>query len=145
MKNRIYTTKVLWSQMDPNQHLRHSAYADIAASARLDLLEAGGIDMTVLAKIKFGPVLFKEELVYRKEVHGVQEITVKSYLKRIERAYSKWAIVSEIYRADSELSCVVTVEGAWIDLKVRKIASLPEEYRTAFLDVPKTEDFQIID
>jgi len=145
MENRVYKTKVLWSQMDPNQHLRHSAYADIAASARLDLLEAGGIDIPVLAKIKFGPVLFKEELVYRKEVHGIQEIRVKSYLKRIERAFSRWAIVSEIYRQDGELACIVSVEGAWIDLKIRKVASLPEEYRAAFLDIPKTEDFQIID
>lgn len=137
----IYTTKILWSQIDSNQHIRHSAYADIAATARLELLRAGGVTLEVLAKEMFGPVLFKEELVYCKEIRGVQEVTVKSFLKRIERNYSKWSIVSEIYREDGELSCIVTVDGAWIDLRLRKVTSLPEKFRTAFLEVPKTEDF----
>lgn len=145
MQEYDYKTKVQWAQLDPNQHVRHSAYADIAASARLELLEKGGVNLAVLAKLKFGPILFKEELVYRKEIFGVQEIYAKCYLKKVERAFSRWSIVTEIYRQDGELSCIVSVEGAWIDLKIRKIASLPEELHEAFLDVPKTADFEILD
>lgn len=143
--NNNYTTKILWSQIDPNLHLRHSAYADIAATARLELLKESSVSLEMLQKDFFGPILFKEELVYCKEVRGVQKLTVKSYLKRVERAFSKWSMVSEIYREDGELSCIVTVEGAWIDLKIRKIASLPEKYRAHFLEVPKTNDFELID
>lgn len=141
----VFKTKVLWSQIDPNLHLRHSAYADIAASARLELLNVGGFSLEMLAHEKFGPILFKEELVYCKEILGVQELTVKTYLKKVERAFSKWSMVSEIYRQDGELSCVVTVEGAWIDLKIRKVASLPEKFRVAFMEVPKTNDFELND
>ncbi|HRO75050.1 MAG TPA: thioesterase family protein [Crocinitomicaceae bacterium] len=141
----VFKTKVLWSQIDPNLHLRHSAYADIAASARLELLDVGGFSLEMLAHEKFGPILFKEELVYYKEILGVQELTVKTYLKKVERAFSKWSMVSEIYREDGELSCVVTVEGAWIDLKIRKVASLPEKFRVAFMEVPKTNDFELND
>ncbi len=141
----VFKTKVLWSQIDPNLHLRHSAYADIAASARLELLNVGGFSLEMLAHEKFGPILFKEELVYYKEILGVQELTVKTYLKKVERAFSKWSMVSEIYREDGELSCVVTVEGAWIDLKIRKVASLPEKFRVAFMEVPKTNDFELND
>lgn len=141
----IFKTKVLWSQIDPNLHLRHSAYADIAASARLELLNVGGFSLEMLAREKFGPILFKEELVYCKEILGVQDLTVKTYLKKVERAFSKWSMVSEIYRQDGELSCVVTVEGAWIDLKIRKVASLPEKFRVAFMEVPKTNDFELND
>lgn len=140
-----YSTKTLWSQIDPNLHLRHSAYADIAATARLELLKNGGVSLEGLAKDKFGPILFKEELVYCKEVRDVQELTVKTYLSKVERAFSKWSIVSEIYREDGELSCIVSVDGAWIDLSIRKIASLPEKYRTAFMEIPKTKDFILLD
>lgn len=143
--NNSYTTKILWSQIDPNLHMRHSAYADIAATARLELLKESSVSLESLQKDFFGPILFKEELVYCKEIRGVQELTVKSYLKRIERNFSKWSMVSEIYREDNELSCIVTVHGAWLDLKARKIASLPEKYRADFLDVPKTDDFELID
>ncbi len=140
-----YTTKILWSQIDPNLHLRHSAYADIAATARLELLKSGGVSLDLLAKDKFGPILFKEELVYYKEVRDVQELTIKTYLAKIERAFSKWSIISEIYREDGELSCIVSVDGAWIDLSIRKIASLPEKYRATFMEIPKTKDFILID
>jgi acyl-CoA thioester hydrolase len=38
--NRIFLkSKVLWSQIDANMHLRHSAYADFAAQARVEMLE----------------------------------------------------------------------------------------------------------
>jgi acyl-CoA thioester hydrolase len=140
-----YTTKILWSQIDPNLHLRHSAYADIAATARLELLKSGGVSLDLLAKDKFGPILFKEELVYYKEVRDVQELTIKTYLAKIERAFSKWSIISEIYCEDGELSCIVSVDGAWIDLSIRKIASLPEKYRATFMEIPKTKDFILID
>jgi acyl-CoA thioester hydrolase len=143
--NNTYSTKILWSQIDPNLHVRHSAYADIAASARLELLREGAVSLEALQRDYFGPILFKEELEYRKEIRDTQVVTVKSFLKRIERNFSKWSMISEIYREDGELACIVTVHGAWIDLKARKIASLPEQYRASFLKTPQTPDFELID
>lgn len=145
VQENIFKTNTLWSQIDSNFHLRHSAYADIAATARMSLLIAGGITFEGLQKAHLGPILFREELFYKKEILGPQELTVKSYLKKIERNYSKWSMTSEIYRNDGELSCVVEVDGAWIDLKLRKIASLPDELKKGIEQMPKTKDFVILD
>ena len=146
MKNEcISKMKTLWAQIDSNQHLRHSAYGDIAASGRLELFEMARFSMDLLTKENIGPILFHEETWYKKEIHGVQNIVAKSYLKRIERHFSKWSMVTEIYREDGELAAIVDVQGAWMDLKLRKIADLPEKFRAPFLELPKTIDFQLID
>ena len=68
MENVFYEGQVLWSQIDANMHLRHSAYADVAAQARVMLLESLGLDGKILATEKLGPILFREELIYLKEV-----------------------------------------------------------------------------
>ena len=66
--NVFYEGQVLWSQMDANQHMRHSAYADFAAQARLNMLESVGLKLSKLFEYNIGPVLFKEELIYLREV-----------------------------------------------------------------------------
>lgn len=143
-KEAVFQTKILWAQIDSNNHLRHSAYADIAATARMELLISAGITFQKLREIKLGPILFREELLYKREIIGTQQVVCKSYLKRIERNYSKWEITTEIFREDGTLSCIVNTEGAWLDLVKRKVASLPEELRSDFENVPKTDDFVIL-
>jgi len=51
MENVFYEGKVMWSQIDANMHLRHSAYADFAAQARLEILEKLGFDANLLEKL----------------------------------------------------------------------------------------------
>jgi acyl-CoA thioester hydrolase len=79
MENIFYEGKVLWSMVDANMHLRHSAYADFAAQARLELLNHLGLDARVFAKLKIGPILFREELIYRKEVGMNDTVRVYAY------------------------------------------------------------------
>lgn len=139
--DNTYTVRVMWAQMDANQHLRHSAYADIAAQGRLEVLESIGLGMDTMGKLKIGPVLFREELLYKREVMGIQQLTVKSYMTKVSHGSSRWSITSEIYREDGVLAAVVNVDGAWIDLKIRKLASLPDEYRGKFEMLEKSDHF----
>jgi acyl-CoA thioester hydrolase len=46
--NVFYEGQVLWSQIDANQHMRHSAYADFGAQARLTMMESLGLDLKAL-------------------------------------------------------------------------------------------------
>ena len=55
--------QVMWSQIDANQHMRHSAYADFAAQARLVMLEEAGLGPAVLYKLNIGPLMFREALI----------------------------------------------------------------------------------
>ena len=57
-----------WSDLDPNFHVRHSAYYDFGAQHRIEILEELGLTLRVMQTQGFGPVLFREECVFRKEL-----------------------------------------------------------------------------
>ena len=63
------TYRTRWADMDPNGHMRHSAYADYAADQRLVLLADWGYDIKEFAKLRLGPILFREETKFIKEIH----------------------------------------------------------------------------
>jgi acyl-CoA thioester hydrolase len=141
MKNVFYKGQVLWSMIDANRHLRHSAYADIAAQARLGMLNAIGFDEKHLAKFHIGPILFREELVYFKEIGLNDTVDVTCTLKKSKPDGSRWSFSQEIFRSDGIKAADVFTDGAWIDLKIRKLAVLPPELLEKMHRIPRTADF----
>ena len=57
-----------WSDLDPNYHLRHSVYYDFAAQIRTAFLEEHGLTIRQMQELHLGPVLFREEGIFRREV-----------------------------------------------------------------------------
>ncbi len=137
----FYEGQVLWSQIDANQHLRHSAYADFAAQARINMLEDAGLSPLTLFQSKIGPVLFKEELFYLREVAINDFIKVTCEVTRSRADGSRWAIRHELYRGDGVKAAVINAEGAWIDLEKRKLTILPVELSNLFLHSPRSNDY----
>lgn len=134
---------VRWADLDPNGHVRHSAYYDYGAQARVALLESKGVGMRWMMSKLIGPVLFREQARFLRELHMSDVITINVLLGGASEDNRKWRIVHEIRRGE-ELCAVVEVEGAWMDLRARKITVPPEELVQAFDDVPRTEDFSTI-
>ncbi|HYG40239.1 MAG TPA: acyl-CoA thioesterase [Cytophagales bacterium] len=142
MVNNIFEGKVLWSQIDGNLHLRHSAYADFAAQARVEILEKIGMDFTTLAELKIGPVLFREELIYLKEIKINESVKIETLVTKTRNDFSRWSFRHELYRGDGLKSAIINVDGAWIDITKRKLTTLPEKYFQQLLTLPRSEDFQ---
>ena len=142
IKNIFFEGPVLWSQIDANMHLRHSAYADFAAQARLGLLESAGLSMETISPLKLGPILFREELIYMREVQVHDTVRVTAELTRCRPDGSRWSFRQEIYKQDGTKAAVINVDGAWIDMGKRKLGKLPENLVSVFMDkVPRSEDF----
>ena len=142
LKNIYYQGPVLWSQIDANQHMRHSAYADFAAQARIGMLQQVGLSPETLYRYKIGPVLFREELTYLREVSINDTVIVTCEVTRSRPDGSRWAIRHEIYRGDGVKAAVVIAEGSWIDMEKRGLAILPKEMSAMFMHAPKSEDYQ---
>lgn len=140
-KNIYYQGPVLWSQIDANQHMRHSAYADFAAQARIGMLQQVGLSPEELYRLKIGPVLFREELIYLREISINDTVIVTCELTRSRPDGSRWAIRHEIYRGDGVKAAIVIAEGAWIDMEKRKLAVLPREVSELFMAAPKSDDY----
>ncbi|HVI47237.1 MAG TPA: thioesterase family protein [Chitinophaga sp.] len=139
--NIFFEGPVLWSQIDANMHLRHSAYADFAAQARLALLDHVGLEASVFARLKVGPILFREELQYLREISPNDRVQVTCELTKCRTDGSRWSIRHEIYRGDGTKSAIVIVDGAWIDVLKRKLTTLPDELQTNFKAIPRSSDF----
>jgi len=141
MDNVFFEGKVLWSQIDANMHLRHSAYADFAAQARLQILESAGFSTDMLEQLKIGPILFREELIYMREVRPNDTIKVTCSLSKCRADGSRWSFRQELFRGDGVQAAVINVDGAWINMTARKLTGLPAEWVEKFMHVPKTDEF----
>lgn len=142
--NNVYEGKVMWSHLDVNMHMRHSAYADFAAQARIAVLDSLGLTFAVFQDLKLGPILFREELVYLKEVGINENIKVTIELIKSRPDGSRWSIRHIVYRQDGLRAAVVTVDGAWLDVVKRKLTVLPKELVEKFASIPKSIDYEEI-
>lgn len=143
----IFTKEISirWSDLDPNFHMRHSAYYDFGAQHRVEVLENEGLTLRVMQENHIGPILFREECVFRKEIRLGNKITISTKIGKMKPDASRWTIVHELRNEKEELCAVLTVDGAWMDTKMRKLASpTPEIVQEVMNAFPKTEDFVLL-
>lgn len=136
---------IRWSDLDPNFHVRHSAYYDFGAQHRIEILEREGLTKKVMQEGHFGPIIFREECVFRKEIHLGDKIFISTKMGKMKADASRWTIVHELKNDKEELCAVITLDGAWIDTKLRKLARpTPEIVGRVMGSFPKTEDFILL-
>jgi acyl-CoA thioester hydrolase len=135
------TFTVRWADMDPNVHMRHSAYTDYAAQVRLDFLADQGFSMRRFAELGLGPILFREDTRFLKEIGISETIRVTAELSGLNADGSRWRIIHSIYKADGRLAATVTVDGAWLDLRLRKLTVPPTEMVEAFQHITRHETY----
>lgn len=132
----------MWSHLDANMHMRHSAYADFAAQARIAVLESIGLDYTAFKKLKIGLILFREELIYLREVSLNDSLKITVELTKGKKDGFRWSMRHEIFRADGVKAAIVNVDGAWIDIVKRKLTTLPKELVEMFSSLTKSQDYE---
>ena len=134
-----------WSDLDPNFHARHSVYYDWGAFVRIEFLNEFGLDDGVMKELKFGPILFREECIFRREIRMGEEIRINLQLLKSKKDFSRWSIQHSITKADGTICAVLTVDGAWMDVTKRKLASPPEKVHEVFGKMPRRENFEWMD
>ena len=140
MENIFYQGQIIWAQIDANRHMRHSAYADICAQARSNMLNKMGFSLDKFAEFHIGPILFRE-LIYFKEVHLDEYVQVKVELTKYNKTNSRFSFIHQVFRNDGVLCCTVNVDGAWLDLHKRKLTKLPEEMEPYLAKIPRSENY----
>lgn len=138
------TYTVRWADLDPNIHMRHSAYTDYAAHTRVQFLSEQGFTMARFAQLGIGPILFREDTRFLKEVGLGETIRVTAELSGLNEDGSRWNIVHAIYKEDGRLAATVTVEGAWLDLRARKLAVPPAEISAVMNSISRHASYQDI-
>ena len=137
--------QIRWSDIDANRHLRHSAYYDYGALCRMALFTKVGLSLEYLHQEKIGPVLLREEAVFRREIHFEDRLIITAELLKASEDYSRWSFRHRLIKGDDILAATLTVDGAWIDIEKRKMAMPKESLRKIFSVIPRAADFEIID
>jgi acyl-CoA thioester hydrolase len=133
---------VRWADLDPNAHVRHSVYYDWGAMVRLTFLEQHGVGLAWMAQHQIGPVLFREEARFQRELRFGDQLQMDVQLAAASANGRKWRMRHRILRGD-ELAATLEVDGAWLDLRARKIVAPPPELVRAFDTMGRTEDFAV--
>ncbi|MFN2458695.1 MAG: acyl-CoA thioesterase [Chitinophagaceae bacterium] len=142
MSNFLQVVQIRWSDLDPNFHLRHSVYYDWGAFCRIEFLNKYGLTAEVMQQLQFGPILFREECIFRKEIKSGDEVQITLELVKSKKDFSRWTIQHHITKNSNVLSAVLTVDGAWLNTRERRLASPPEQVHQVFSNMPKSEKFE---
>lgn len=134
--------QVRWSDLDPNFHLRHSVYYDWAALCRVEYMVSHGITLDVMNRLQFGPIIFREEAIFRKEIKYGDAMSIDLQLLKCRRDFSRWTFVHGIKKGDGTLCATVTIDGAWLNVAERKLFTPPEEVAAVFRQMPMRENFE---
>ncbi|WP_196885346.1 thioesterase family protein [Aureivirga sp. CE67] len=139
-----YTFKSKWADFDPNRHMRHSAYNDYAAEARVRFLMENGFDILKLNKMNLGPILFKEETNFLREINLGEDITVTVCLAGMSENGDRFKFQHQIIKPNGVVAAEVIVTGAWLDLAKRKLSVPPSDILEMMDKVDRTSDFVVL-
>jgi acyl-CoA thioester hydrolase len=137
--------QIRWSDLDPNFHVRHSVYYDWGAQCRIDYFSAHGLTLESMQKAHYGPILFREESQFRKEIRGDDQMTIRFEVMWSKRDMSRWSIRHQLIKADGKLAATITVDGAWMDTNLRKLTIPPPEAQEQMANAPKAAEFVWVD
>ncbi|MBC7849516.1 MAG: thioesterase family protein [Chitinophagaceae bacterium] len=136
--------EIRWSDLDPNFHVRHSVYYDWGAYCRMCFLVELGLSPNVLTEHQFGPILFREECTFRKELRFGDDLTIDLHLVRSRQDFSRWTIRHSLFKNGDVVAAILSVDGAWIDTAKRKLTAPPQIGADVFSQMPKSPDFEWI-
>jgi acyl-CoA thioester hydrolase len=94
--------------------------------------------------LQIGPILFREECVFRKEIRSEDEVHIDLKLLKARKDISRWSIQHHITKNANTLSAVIIVDGAWINMAERKLAPPHQKAIEVFNAMPKTDNFEWI-
>ncbi|MFI5419563.1 MAG: acyl-CoA thioesterase [Nitrososphaerales archaeon] len=133
--------RVGWSDLDGNAHMGNSSYLDHASDTRMLFFALNGFTPARFASEKFGPVVVRDELVYRKELRLMDEFTVDYESVGLSADGVQFRVRNTFRNATSEIAAAVTSEGVWFDLERRRPRVPPAEIDNLMRALQKSKDF----
>ena len=133
---------VSWSDLDANRHLRNTSFIEYAVNTRFQMLEERGYPLARFEELRFGPVIFREEIRYRREVFAGQIVTVSVSLAGMAPDGSQWRIHHDIRGPDGRDAALLDVDGAWIHLETRKLVAPPPELIEVLDGLPRAPEYE---
>lgn len=144
MKRYSLPVQIRWADIDQNRHLRHSVYYDYGAMVRITFLSSMGLTTEKLEELKIGPIIFREEAIFKREINLESKIEMDVELSKATPDFSRWSIRHTMTKQDGAIAAIINLDGAWIDIEKRKLALAPDFIQKIFHNFPQSSDFQMV-
>lgn len=136
--------EIRWSDVDANSHLANSAYTNFMSHTRMAFFSELGFSLPEIKKFNLGPVVFYEHMYYFKESFLGAPITVSIEVSGLSDDGMLFMFEHNFYNEKGDNLAYCEMQGAWIDLKTRKLTGLPNELLSLAEQFPKSKDFKIL-
>lgn len=136
--------EIRWSDLDANRHLANSAYINFMSHTRMAFLIENGLTQKVMATYDFGPVIFHEHIWYFKEAFQGKPIRVSFELGGLSKDGMFFRFEHNFYDHKGTNLAHCEMQGAWMNLKTRKLQPFPENLKHVLEQAPKTSHFKIL-
>ena len=133
---------VRWQDIDANRHLRNTAYSEFATDTRFRYVAAHGYTQERFEELRFGPVILREEIRYRREVLLGQTVTVNFMTAGLSADGSQWRVRQQVLLPDGREAAVLTLDGGWMHMDTRRLIEPPPELVAVLGLLPRTHDFE---
>lgn len=142
----MYTKEfeIRWSDIDANRHLANTAYVNFMSHTRMAFLMENGFGHKELVQYNLGPVVFYEHIYYFREVFAGKPVKVTLELKGLSEGGMYFEFLHNFYDHKGRNVASCEMMGAWIDLKERKLTSLPKVLFNNLNSLSHTDDFRIL-
>jgi acyl-CoA thioester hydrolase len=124
--------------------MRNSAYLDRASDVRMMYFQAQGFPMSEFERLRFGPVIQRDEVDYLRELRLLEAITVNLQLAGLSADGSRFRMRNEFFRDGDTLAARVTSSGGWLDLGARRLAPPPRALADVLSALQRSDDFSEI-
>ena len=145
MIDNSYPLQIRWADLDPNFHLRHSVYYDWGAYCRILFFSAHNLTPDEMQKLNIGPIIFREECIFKKEIRFGDDVSIDVTLTKARRDFSRWSVSHHIIKNQEILSAILTLDLAWLNTNERKLSVPPEKVAAVIEAMPKDKSFEWTD
>jgi len=111
---------------------------------RIDFLSRHGLTTTKMEELNVGPILFREEAIFRKEIKLEDHVDIDIELVKSTSDFSRWTLRHNFRKQDGSLAAVVVMDGAWIDIAKRKLTFPGDFVQHVFDCIPKSSDYTVM-
>ncbi len=119
------TFRIRWNEMDANGHVNNMYYQSYFDEARFDMFMKSGMDFDLMRSDGIGPVLYRAEFDYLRELKHPDEAVIRSWM---EPPKDNRAVIHQelLRRSDGKLVCKAKMHGMFFDFKNRKPFPIPD-------------------
>lgn len=130
-----------WGDMDFNSHMANTAFLDRAADVRMMFFAEHGFPITEFRQRRFGPVLFRDEIEYQRELGLLETFHVELMLAGLAADGSRFIMQNTFTNQGGKLCARIQSTGGWLNLETRKLMPPPPDLVAALNAIDRTDTF----